>query len=244
VRKGLIGAPQLAVMGSLGGLWSPDKVVADTPWRHNKLEGGGGGSIDIGVHQFHFLRYVFGEVAWISAVARTLEPVRYRRDDAGNVTQAIGASVDDTVLAVAGFENDAIGQVLWSWALHGEELAIPGAPALYGSEGSIRAGHLVSKAGTRVPLMEYFNEHLSAGEREAFFPMGLTDGFAIAQLDWLQAIAAKRDPETSGREGLHDLACAFGMLESSTARRQVTLNEVLRGDANAYQAEIDEYYGL
>lgn len=244
VNKGLIGTPQLAVMGSLGGLWSPDKVVADTPWRHNKLEGGGGGSIDIGVHQFHFLRYVFGEVAWISAVARTLEPVRYRRDDAGNVTQAIGASVDDTVLAMAGFENDAIGQVLWSWALHGEALEIPGAPALYGSEGSIKGGNLISDSGRRVLLLDYFNEHMSADEREAFFPMGLTDGFAIAQLDWLQAIAAKRDPETSGREGLHDLACAFGMLESSAARRQVTLNEVLRGDANEYQAEIDQYYGL
>ena len=76
VRRGLIGRPQLAVIGSLGGLWSPDRVVAETPWRHRKLEGGGGGSIDIGVHQMHWLRYVMGEVAWVSAVTRTLEPER------------------------------------------------------------------------------------------------------------------------------------------------------------------------
>jgi hypothetical protein len=53
-----------------------------------------------------------------------------------------------------------------------------------------------------------------------------------------------RDPETSGREGLYDLACAFAMLESSTLKRQVTLMEVLSGAANAYQAEIDAFYGL
>ena len=135
VRKGLIGAPQMAVIGSLGGLWSPDRVVADTPWRHQKLQGGGGGSIDIGVHQFHLLRYVFGEVAWVSGVAHTFEPVRYRRDESGRIIEEVRANVDDTYLAVAGFENDAIGQLLWSWAGHGEPLDIPGAPAFYGSEG-------------------------------------------------------------------------------------------------------------
>ena len=75
VRSGLIGEPQLAVLGSLGGLWSPDRVVADTPWRHKKLLAGGGGTIDIGVHQFHLLRYVFGEVAALRAVTKTLEPL-------------------------------------------------------------------------------------------------------------------------------------------------------------------------
>ena len=66
VATGRIGAPQLAISGSLGGLWSPTKVVAETPWRHQKVRGGGGGTIDIGVHQFHGLRHVFGEVAWVS----------------------------------------------------------------------------------------------------------------------------------------------------------------------------------
>jgi len=63
-------------------------------------------------------------------------------------------------------------------------------------------------------------------------------------LDWLRAIERGEDPETSGREGLLDLACAFAMLESSVGGREVTLAEVLSGDVRAYQAEIDEYYGL
>src|SRR5258706_7941629 len=77
LRAGLIGEPQVALMGGLGGLWSPNKVVAETPWRHQKLLGGGGGSIDIGVHQMHWMRYVVGEVAAVSAAARTLQPPRY-----------------------------------------------------------------------------------------------------------------------------------------------------------------------
>jgi predicted dehydrogenase len=239
-----MGDPQFALMGSLGGLWSPDKVVADTPWRHYKLEGGGGGSIDIGVHQFHLLRYIFGEVAWVSAVAKTFEPVRYRRDEAGAVIETIRANVDDTYLAVAGFENGAVGQVLWSWAGHGEALTVPGAPAFYGSRGCIKGGELMDGKGNRKPLLEHFNANLSAEERDLFFPLGLTDSFAISQLDWLQSIEQGKDPETSGVEGMHDLACAFAMLESSLARRQVTLAEMLSGAVDGYQAEINAHYGL
>ena len=244
VRKGLLGRPQMALAGSLGGLWSPDRVVADTAWRHHKLQGGGGGSIDIGVHQFHMLRCIFGEVAWVCAVARTFEPIRYRRDEAGQIVETVQANVDDTYLAVAGFENDAVGQLLWSWAGHGPALNIPDSPAFYGSEGSIVGGQLLSKGGASAPLTEYFEQHMSAEERDQFYPLGLTDPFAIQQLDFVASIKAGRDPETSGREGLYDLACAFAMLESSAVRRQVTLDEVLSGAVNEYQAEIDAYYGL
>ncbi len=244
VHSGLIGDPQMALLGSLGGIWSPDIVTAETPWRHDKLRAGGGGSIDIGVHQFHLLRYVFGEVAWVSAVARTFEPTRYRRDGDGNIIETVSANVDDTYLATAGFENDAIGQLLWSWAGHGDPLEVPGAPAFYGSEGSIVGGQLVSDSGLSVPLLDHFEANLTPEQRESFFPLGLTDPFAIQQLDWLRAIEEGRDPETSGREGLYDLACAFAMLESSTLGRRVSLMEVLSGVANAYQAEIDAFYGM
>jgi predicted dehydrogenase len=196
------------------------------------------------VHQFHFLRYVFGEVSWVSAVARTYEPVRYHRDDAGNVVEEVEVDVDDTYMAVAGFEGDAVAQLLWSWAGHGDELTIPGAPAFFGSKGCIQGGELILDEGTRAPLVDYFHAHASAEEQERFFPLGLTDPYAIQQLDWLRAIELGQDPEVSGREGLHDLACAFAMLESSVARRQVMLEEVLSGSVRTYQLEIDRHYGL
>lgn len=243
VRSGLIGEPQVAVMGSLGGLWSPDRVVADTPWRHQKLLGGGGGAIDIGVHQMHWMRYVVGEVAAVSAAARTFSPTRYRRDARGETIEAVSSEVDDTYMATLAFERGAIGQLWFSWALDQEPLEISGAPAVLGSRGSIRGG-TIHAGGERLPLVETFEARMSDAERERFFPLGLTDPCAIQNLDWLRAIERGGDPETSGEEGLRDLACAFAMLESAALGRQVTQDEVLSGTADAYQREIDEHYGL
>lgn len=243
-QSGLIGEVQVALMGGLGGLWSPDRVVAGTPWRHHKLQAGGGGSIDIGVHQMHWLRYVVGEVAAVSALARTFEPERRARDEQGHVTERVQADVDDTYLASIIFERGALGQLWWSWAMHGEPLDIPGAPVLMGSRGSIRGGQVIPEGEQPQPLMERFEAALTAEERERFFPLGLRDPVAISQLDWLRSIEAGTDPETSGAEGLRDLACAFAMLESSTLGRQVTLAEMLDSSADAYQQEIDAHYGL
>jgi len=244
VRAGLIGQVQVAVMGGLGGLWSPDRVVADTPWRHEKRRGGGGGSIDIGVHQLHWMRYVVGELAAVGAVARTYEPVRYRRDERGRIVEQVHADVDDTYLATLVFDQGAIGQLWWSWGLHGEPLDIPGSPVLFGSEGNIRAGELMRDGGRRQPLQQEFEQSMTDVEREQFFPLGLRDPFAIQQLDWLRAIERGTDPETSGAEGLRDLACAFAILESSTLGRQVMPREVLDHSVDAYQRDVDEYYDL
>jgi 1,5-anhydro-D-fructose reductase (1,5-anhydro-D-mannitol-forming) len=243
-RSGLIGDVQVALMGGLGGLWSPDRVVAETPWRHQKLLGGGGGSIDIGVHQMHWMRYVVGEVAAVGAVARTFEPLRMLRDGQGHTTQEVRADVDDTYLATLLFDRGALGQLWWSWAMRTAPLDIPGAPALMGSKGAVRGGEIQLEDGRRIPLQEEFERALSDSEREQFFPLGLRDPYAIQQLDWLRAIERGADPETSGEEGLRDLACAFAILESSALGRQVTLDEVLDGRADAYQREIDEHYRL
>lgn len=244
VRSGIIGRVQLALMGDLGGLWSPDRVVADTPWRHHRLLGGGGGSIDIGVHQMHWMRYVVGEPVTVSALVRTLEPVRYRYDAEGHRQEHLDVDVDDTYLATLDFANGAAGQLWWSWALHGAPLAIPGSPVLFGSSGSIAAGEIVHDDGARASLEQTFEQGLSATEREQFFPMGLRDPFAIQNLDWLRAIEQGRDPETSGREGLRDLACAFAMLESSALGRPVSVDDILSHTVDQYQRPIDAHYGL
>jgi 1,5-anhydro-D-fructose reductase (1,5-anhydro-D-mannitol-forming) len=244
VRNGLIGDPQVALMGSLGGLWSPDRVVAETPWRHRKLEAGGGGVIDIGVHQMHWQRYIVGEIAAVSGMVRTFVPTRYLRDAAGNVIEEVKAEVDDTYMATLQFERGTVGQLWWSWAMDQEEISIKGAPAVLGSKGSIRGSTIYTADGEQLPLIETFQERLSAEEREQFYPLGLTDPCAILNLDWLQAIEQGRDPETSGEEGLRDLACAFGVIESSVLGRTVTQDEVLSGEVDTYQREIDEHYGL
>ena len=249
IRSGLIGDLQLALLGGIGGLWSPDKIVGETPWRHRKLEGAGGGTIDIGVHVMHMIRYVCGEVAAVSGTVRTFEPTRYLYGDP-TAGLEVEANVDDTYLATVTCEGGALAQLMWSWGGHGEETAIPGAPVFYGSAGCIKGGEIISDSGSRSNLQDTFWAEADPSLLDVQFPKvgpnetRLTDPFAIQQYDWLDAIARGGQPETDGEEGLRDLAAAFGMIESSFLGRTVTMAELLSGEVSGYQQEIDDHFGL
>ena len=249
IRQGLIGDLQLALLGGIGGLWSPDKIVGETRWRHRKLEGAGGGAIDIGVHVMHMIRYICGEVAAVSGTVRTFEPTRYLYGDP-TTGQAVEADVDDTYLATVTCEGGALAQLMWSWGGHGEETGIPGAPIFYGSEGCIKGGEIISDGGGRSNLQDTFWAEADPALLDVQFPKvgpnetRLTDPFAIQQYDWLDAIARGGQPETDGEEGLRDLAAAFGMIESSALGRTVTMAELLSGEVSGYQQEIDDHFGL
>lgn len=244
LEQGIIGDLQMVILGSIGGLWSPDKVVAETPWRHIKVLGGGGGTIDIGVHVMHMIRYVCGEVQGVTGTVRTFEPIRFLRDEQGRVIETVEVNVDDTYLATVHLANNAVAQLMWSWGAHGEDVSIPGAPIFYGSKGCIKGGEVILDDGTRTPAKDLFEAQADEALKAQFFPLGLRDPFAIQQYDWLQAIERGGQPETDGNEGLRDLAASFAMIESSALGRTVTLDEVLSGAVEGYQAEINEYYGL
>ena len=243
VESGQIGDLQMALLGGIGGFWSPDVIVAETPWRHTKVLGGGGGAIDIGVHVMHMLRHICGEVTSVSGTVRTFEPTRYLHGDPASGV-SVQADVDDTYMATVTTEKGALAQMIWSWAGHGEATSIPGGPVFYGSLGCIKGGEIIGDDGSRHNLLDAYRAEAPADQRARHFPHGLSDAFAIAQLDWLEAIGRVEDPETSGVEGLHDLAAAFAIIESSHLGRTVTLNEVLSGAVDGYQREIDEFYGI
>ncbi len=244
LQQGIIGDMQMALLGGIGGFWSPTKIVAETPWRHRKLEGGGGGAIDIGVHIMHLVRYVCGEIYSVQAAVRTFEPVRYHKDTAGKILNQVECNVDDTYFATVNFWNGAIGQLLWSWGAHGEALNIPGTPAFFGSLGCMKGGEVILDNGTRATAIALFNERADAKTKAQFYPHGFTDPYTIQQYDWLTAIEQGKQPETDGEVGLQDLAAAYAMIESSHLGRTVTLDEVLSGQVDAYQREIDDHYGL
>jgi len=50
--------------------------------------------------------------------------------------------------------------------------------------------------------------------------------------------------ETSGREGLRDLASAYAILESAVAGRPIAVDDVLSGRVRAAQQELDARFGL
>jgi len=245
IDRGELGEIQMAASVSIGTReWSPDRVVADTPWRHRKLEAGGGASIDLGVHVVHELRYLVGEIDSLSAIARVFEPERVLRDDAGNALGAHPADVDDAFFAVLGFTGGAAGIMSFTWAGHGEPTSLPGGLTLYGTHGCLKGSTFIGDDGRRADAGELFRQRENSDLRERYFPRGVTDPFALAYDDWLNAIRAGGQPETSGLEGLRDLATAFAIPESSLARTAVAIEDVLSGAVDAYQREINAHHGL
>ena len=252
VGRGDLGTPQMVQFQSLGtAAWSPDAWVGKSPWRHQKLIGAGGASLDIGPHAFHRLRVLCGEVETVLAVARTFEPVRYLRDDAGAVLDTVQCDTDDAFMALATFASGAIGQLSFSFAGHGEP-TIPAGPILYGTRGCLKADRLLLDGAEETTLDAYLERHATEAERERLFPRGMTDQFGLLIGDWLRAIRARRngatgldsEAETSGAEGLRDLAASFAIVESSRAGCAVSTADVLSGRVDAYQRDLDAHYGL
>jgi predicted dehydrogenase len=103
---------------------------------------------------------------------------------------------------------------------------------------------LIRDGGERIDLRERFNAGAGPATRDALFPRGLTDTFALAYRDWLDAIASGRQSEMNGREGLHDLATAFAIMESATTRTSIAVADVLSGKVDSYQRAINAHYGL
>jgi 1,5-anhydro-D-fructose reductase (1,5-anhydro-D-mannitol-forming) len=241
IDQGYLGSIQMIARWSIGTQeWSPDRVVAETPWRHQKLLGGGGATLDIGVHLLHELRYLAGPIDTISGITRIFEPTRLLSPTG----ERIACDVDDAFFATATLASGGVGQLTFSWAGHGAPTSLPDGLVIFGTRGCLQGDRLILDDGSAYLATELFNTQADAQTRDAFFPHGLEDAFALAFLDFLVAIANGRDPEASGKEGLLDLAAAFAMCESSTLGRAVTVEEVLDGSLAVYQADIDRHYGF
>ncbi len=242
VGKGIIGDIQTFHSFSMGSDWSPDKIVAQTPWRHLQHLAGGGASLDIGAHLWHLARYWCGEVQQVFAFTPILEPVRYVRDAEGHILQQLEPDADDTFFALCRFEGGAFGTVGFSWAGRGGRIGMP--TSIFGSKGCIIGDRVSLEDGTKGSVRDIFSSVVTPEERERLFPMGIEDAFTLEKWDWLRACEKREKPEASGWEGLMDIACSFAMLESNAVGRPVTPKEVLDGTVDAYQRPLDEHYGL
>lgn len=237
------GALQMVLLGSAGVWWAPDRVVAETPWRHRRDEGGGI-TLDLGVHQADVLRYVAGEVVDVDGRTTVLEPVRRTLDRQGRVTQQIECDADDTFFATLRTERGVVANLFASWGGHGTGTVLGQGPVFYGSHGRATGNELIRDDGKPQNLSLLYAEQCDAAVRGSHFPLGLEDGFALNQYDWLEAIRRRRPPETDGREGLRDLAVAFAILESAQAGRRVSVEEVATSSLREYQRPIDERFDL
>jgi len=243
LEAGVLGQPQIIHTGAIGAWWAPNQIVAETPWRH-RTEQAGGITLDMGVHQFDFIRVAGGEVVSIDGRSHTVEPVRYTFDGAGNVTNEVQCNADDTYFATFETVNKTIGSVHASWAGHAKPTICGPGPVVFTTKGQLRANTFTDDTGSESSLAELYEQHIPGEQRELEIPFGLEDSFALTQLDWLNAIREKRAPIVDGQEGMRDLACAWAVLESSRAGRRMTLEEILSGEVATVQREIAPHFGL
>lgn len=242
-EHGPAGALQMAVMGNIGTWWAPDLIVAETPWRHDLVQGGGM-ALDLGPHFFDMIRHIGGsEVTSVMAQTQVVEPTRYILRD-GQRVDPISCDADDTFYAHFELATGAAGTMFGSWGGHGTNTVLGEGPVFYGTQGRV-TGDTIQLDGEELQSLRDLYEASAPEEmKERHFPLGLTNDFALSQLDWLRAIESGTQPECSGAEGLRDLACAYAVVESNRAGRKVSVEEVENGALREYQQPIDAKFGL
>lgn len=241
--SGRIGKLQMMLLGYIGTWWAPNRIVAETPWRHDKQEAGGI-ALDLGVHFLDQMRVLAGEPKYITAQTAVLEPERVTLDKSGQVTHKISCDADDTFFAQYEFESGAVANLVASWGGHGAELKLGHGTVYYGSAGRVTGTEVTFDGGATHELSDLYERNVDDAERKKYFPLGVTDSFALNQYDWLEAVRLRRPPETSGQEGLRDLAAAYAILESHHAGRRVELAEILDESLSDYQQPLNAHFGL
>ncbi|MBG89761.1 MAG: oxidoreductase [Verrucomicrobiales bacterium] len=243
-RSGPLGNPQMALLGNVGTWWAPNRIVAQTPWRHKIVEGGGI-SLDLGVHQFDVIRQVCGEIRSVTARTSVTEKKRFTFGESGDAIDEMDCDADDTFYASFETENGVTGTLFGSWSGAGTNTVLGNGPTFYGTKGRVSGNqiHIEGEADAQSVAALYATQ--AANEiKEANQPFGLENEFAIAQHDWLDAIRRGTQPETDGREGLIDLACAYAIVESARAGREVLVEDVLEGRVEEYQKPINEHFKI
>jgi hypothetical protein len=131
-----------------------------------------------------------------------------------------------------------------SWAGCGGPTVLGTGDVFYGSAGRVSGPDVTWAVGSSESLARLYEQACEPARKAKDFPLGLSDTFALTQYDWLEAVRRRRQPETSGREGLADLACAYAVLESAHAGRCVEIGEVAGGKVREYQRPIDERFRI
>jgi predicted dehydrogenase len=242
IDEGYLGDIQFTLYLNVGGFWSPDKIVAKTAWRHKKLMAAGGAAVDWLVHIYDWLRYTVGEIDEITGVAPVVEPARFTRNDASKLVEEVASETDDTVSCTIHYRSGAIGNIMISWAGHGEETSVP--LTYYGSRGCIKGDQIILDGEKPRSLNEFFSQQATPDVKERFMPRGISDFFALEILAFLDAVRECRPMETSGDEALRDLACCFATLEASNQKQPIRVGDVLSGKVASVEADINRHYGL
>ncbi len=268
IDDGAIGRPRLVTQTSISGR---DQILI-TPWRHDKFRGAP--ALEFDVHYADILRYYFGEAQSVSGQVRLWERVRRNTRAAGpggfyakwsdSFPDQVEATGEDALYAQVQFANGAVGSWIGDHAGHGESVS---ERRVFGSKGSLvspgdrngRPVKLYDDDGASIAderILEFtpsyrlspLAAHLFGGERVWTYGFGFneTDGriLALEYHEFGSCIRGGQPPEVNGEEGRAAVALVYAAFESDRLGRAVSLAEVLAGEADLYQRELDERLGL
>lgn len=257
----LIGAPQTFSHYYSRPAPAPQPSTAPVPprvlWRRNKLMSGGGPVLDSGFHYCDSMRYFFGDVDTVYAQLRSLD---------GDRSIHFQEAPENAVFVTFAFKSGVVGSWIWN-------LAAPGAEqhnvVFHGSEGNlvdttdsrfaifhlferkpdnVESGRLVRSDGQVYAIHELETMHLETlgpQEKEALYPGGSTDGFAIEIWEFLEAVRGNISRvEVDGWGGLQSLAIGEAIYESALTGESIAVDDVISGKRSAYQDAINEHWGL
>ena len=181
--------------------------------------GGGEDMMVLGAHLFNLMRYLAGDVAWMSA--RVMANGReLRPGDAREAAEPVGLIAGDCIHSFFAFENGASG----SFASGANQ---PGNGQCFGLELVGRDGRLMFRGGAPTVIAAYpYPVWLPEDASQAWDVPDLeavpfADGNRLAILDLIDAIQRDRQPLSSGVDAVKALEMAHGAYASQISGRRV-----------------------
>jgi predicted dehydrogenase len=267
IDAGLLGDPHLMVHNSMGG---NDQMII-TPWRHLKEKGAIG--LDMGVHLTDIVQYYMGDFEQIYGTGLIVEETRRRPDNHGldlesyrerykEFPESIKATGEDGVVASYLMKSGAMVQFTYIGGGRGSrsfERSVHGRDGTLYAPGDRNGNQVVLNLGGNelrgkdiLSLLPDFSmteitERLfgkNTVQYELTFPEVDAKHMAIEFHDFGESIRTGATPEVDGYRGMTAVAAILGAYESAACGRAVTMEEVMSGDVNSYQKEIDEALGF
>ena len=233
-----------------------EERLATWGWREDKLAAGGGWVFDGGVHDISQWRAMLGNIETVFAVTEQFENHRYEHFGGAppygfrhefewppgpERRGPVEATVEDTSFATLQFENGTLGQWLYTCAAPAKTF---GENVLYGSQGAIdfdeKALITTEERLDFSSLTDRYLDSLDSGQRNKLFPASIDHAKGNVLGEFVNAIREDREPELDGEEGLRDMAVPMAIYESSVLGMPVTIDEVLAGEIDTYQSDIND----
>ena len=205
IDSGSIGQPSL-----IEAHWSNERALELTPetWRWYRDRTPGGPLIQLLVHHFDTMQYLFGPIAEVQAYTRS-----------GNTK----AEVDDVAAVITQFESGHFGYFGSSWVSPGIYWM-----NIYGTEANLYH-ELEFKHWTSPDVDNYTTllrqPHHTLEKVPVEIPQ--TDMFKDELEDWADAVVSGGSAEVGWREATNALASVHAAIRSSEEKRAVTIAEII-----------------